>query len=71
MEDFAGSGRGSGILGGEFLELGVHPIELRLQQLAALDAAFENILSERAIFDPWNVNQDAEYIETTDKEVAT
>ena len=33
--------------------------------------AVKNILSERAIYDPWNVNQDAEYIETTDKEVAT
>ena len=28
--------------------------------------AAKNILSDQPIYDPWKVNQDAEYIETTD-----
>ncbi len=29
--------------------------------------AAKNILSDQAIYDPWKVNQDAEYIEATEE----
>ena len=50
---------------------GMHKYNNQDHSMMTAMLAVKNILSERAIFDPWNVNQDAEYIETTDKEVAT
>jgi protoporphyrinogen oxidase len=50
---------------------GMHKYNNQDHSMMTAMLAVKNILSERAIYDTWNVNQDAEYIEATDKEVAT
>lgn len=50
---------------------GMHKYNNQDHSMMTAMLAVKNILSERLIYDPWNVNQDAEYIEATDKGVAT
>jgi protoporphyrinogen oxidase len=46
---------------------GMHKYNNQDHSMMTAMLAVENIFNERPIYDPWNVNQDAEYIEATDK----
>lgn len=50
---------------------GMHKYNNQDHSMMTAMLAVENIFNERPIYDPWNVNQDAEYIEATDKQATS
>lgn len=46
---------------------GMHKYNNQDHSMMTAMLAAKNILSDQPIYDPWNVNQDAEYIEATDR----